>query len=97
MTYDLDIARLEQQYKLLQWRVHPDRLVKQTPQEQGFSKELAAHVNMAYSVLRNPLSRANYMVSVVVFWTAEVDKVLLRQNVLTLAIDQALTHPQPST
>lgn len=78
MTYDLDITRLEQQYKLLQWRVHPDRLAKQTPQEQGFSKELAAHVNMAYSVLRNPLSRANYMVSVTVSWITTDNMVFLR-------------------
>ncbi|KAI8467380.1 MAG: hypothetical protein J3K34DRAFT_523776 [Monoraphidium minutum] len=60
-TYDVDEASLERRYKLLQWSLHPDKAVGRTPQERGFSAEHAAHINMAYGVLRRPLSRANYL------------------------------------
>ncbi|GBF88744.1 iron-sulfur cluster co-chaperone mitochondrial [Raphidocelis subcapitata] len=62
-TFDIDTAALERRYKLLQWTLHPDKSVARTPQEQGFSAEHASHVNQAYGVLRKPLSRANYLLS----------------------------------
>lgn len=63
-TFDIDEASLERRYKLLQWTLHPDKAVTRSPQERGFSAEHAAHINQAYGVLRRPLSRANYLVSV---------------------------------
>lgn len=62
-TFDLDPAALEKRYKLLQWQLHPDKSVRKTPQEQQYSADQATLVNQAYGVLRQPLSRANYMVS----------------------------------
>jgi molecular chaperone HscB len=61
-TFDLDPAALEKRYKLLQWQLHPDKSVGKTPEERQYSAEQATLINQAYGVLRNPLSRANYMV-----------------------------------
>jgi hypothetical protein len=61
-TFDLDAAQLERRYKLLQWSLHPDKAVGRQDHEQGFSAEQATLVNRAYSVLKTPLSRANYLV-----------------------------------
>jgi molecular chaperone HscB len=63
MQYDLDMEALEKQYKRLQWQIHPDRLAAHTPQEQDYSAQSVMHINVAYGVLRHPLSRANYIVS----------------------------------
>lgn len=62
-TFDLDPAALEKRYKLLQWQLHPDKAGQKSPQEQEYSAEQASLINQAYGVLRNPLSRANYLVS----------------------------------
>eukprot|EP00882_Tetradesmus_deserticola_P016755 GHRQ01017913.1.p1 GENE.GHRQ01017913.1~~GHRQ01017913.1.p1 ORF type:complete len:252 (+),score=90.48 GHRQ01017913.1:801-1556(+) len=60
-TYDMDPAALEKRYKLLQWQLHPDKSAGKTPEERQYSAEQATLINQAYGVLRNPLSRANYM------------------------------------
>jgi molecular chaperone HscB len=62
-TYDIDPASLERRYKLSQWHLHPDKTVNRTHEEQDFSATQASLINQAYGVLRNPLARANYMVS----------------------------------
>jgi len=63
MQYDLDLDKLEKQYKMLQWQLHPDKAVGRTEAEREFSAQQATMVNMAYSVLRSPLARANYMLA----------------------------------
>ncbi|WIA16643.1 hypothetical protein OEZ85_013306 [Tetradesmus obliquus] len=60
-TFELDPAALEKRYKLLQWQLHPDKSAGKTPEERQYSAEQATLINQAYGVLRNPLSRANYM------------------------------------
>jgi hypothetical protein len=73
-TFDLDPAALEKRYKLLQWQLHPDKTVLRSPEEQQFSAEQATRVNQAYGVLRNPLSRANYLVRLNnLYWHAASD------------------------
>ncbi|KAG1663823.1 hypothetical protein FOA52_013388 [Chlamydomonas sp. UWO 241] len=71
MTYDLDPVVLEKRYKSMQWSVHPDRMAHTSSQEQGFSADTASMINMGYSVLRNPLSRANYMLGQMGIHTGE--------------------------
>ncbi|GAX75929.1 hypothetical protein CEUSTIGMA_g3372.t1 [Chlamydomonas eustigma] len=63
MQFDLDLEMLEKQYKRLQWQIHPDRLAARTPQEQDYSAQSVMHINVAYGVLRHPLSRANYILA----------------------------------
>lgn len=62
-TFDLKEAELEQCYKRLQWKLHPDKTVLRTEPEKVFSAEQASLINSAYATLRKPLSRANYMLT----------------------------------
>ncbi|KAG2500829.1 hypothetical protein HYH03_001591 [Edaphochlamys debaryana] len=61
LTFDLAPAFLEKRYKALQWNLHPDKMGHKAPEEREFSAQQAALVNLAYSILKAPLSRANYM------------------------------------
>ncbi len=61
-TFELDAAQLERRYKRLQWSLHPDKAVGRQDHEQAYSAEQATLVNRAYSVLKSPLYRANYLV-----------------------------------
>lgn len=63
MCFDVDLTKLERQYKLLQWHLHPDKVMGKTSEEREFAAQQATLINHAYSVLRAPLSRANYIVS----------------------------------
>lgn len=63
MHYDLDPKRLDLRYKELQWQYHPDRAGQRPEAEREMATEHSTAINHAYSVLRNPLSRATYMVS----------------------------------
>ena len=61
-TYDVQPSALEARYKRLQWNLHPDRVTTRPPQEREYSATQASLVNRAYSVLKSPLARANYIV-----------------------------------
>jgi glutathione S-transferase len=61
-AFDLDLSRLEQQYKALQRRLHPDKFATASAQEQEYAAQQATAVNQAYDVLKRPLRRASYIV-----------------------------------
>jgi|LauGreDrversion2_2_1035103.scaffolds.fasta_scaffold330611_1 molecular chaperone HscB len=63
MQFKLDTGLLDMHYKRLQWQVHPDRLARHSQTERDYSAQSVMHINMAYQVLKDPLSRANYIVS----------------------------------
>lgn len=62
-TFAIDLADLESRYKRLQVRLHPDRFATMSEQERQNSADTSAAVNQAYQVLKQPLKRAQYMVS----------------------------------
>lgn len=57
----LDEARLGKLYRQLQQRLHPDRFAGATDREQRVAIQYSALVNQAYTTLRQPLSRALYL------------------------------------
>ena len=59
----MDMAQLEQQYRALQAQVHPDKSVHLPEAEQRMAMQRATLVNEAYQVLRSPLRRARYLLS----------------------------------
>ncbi|XP_060105177.1 iron-sulfur cluster co-chaperone protein HscB [Heteronotia binoei] len=59
-TFRLDEAELQQRFRSLQRRLHPDLFSRRPQTEQGFSEQHSALVNTAYSTLRTPLSRGLY-------------------------------------
>ncbi len=60
-TFRLDAAVVEQVYRDLQSRVHPDRFAHLPETERRLSMQWATQVNEAYRTLRHPLSRAQYL------------------------------------
>ena len=62
-SYQIDAARLEQDYRALQAQVHPDKSAHLPDAEQRLAMQRATLVNEAYQTLRNPLRRARYLLS----------------------------------
>jgi molecular chaperone HscB len=60
-SFGVDVARLDRAYLELQGRVHPDRYAHLPETERRLSMQWATHVNEAYRTLKQPLSRARYL------------------------------------
>ena len=60
-AFDIDTAALEQTYRRLAARFHPDRHVAASAFEQKQAMMMASAVNEAYRILKNPIDRAAYL------------------------------------
>lgn len=60
-AFEIDLGLLEQHYRQLQAKVHPDKFVSASPAEQLQSLQTATQANDAYQTLKNPTSRARYL------------------------------------
>ncbi|KAJ1911428.1 molecular chaperone [Mycoemilia scoparia] len=60
-TFDVDIKKLRQKFLRLQQVAHPDTFAKASDTEKGLADVLSSWINKGYSTLRNPLSRAKYL------------------------------------
>ena len=61
VSFALDGGSLTARYRDLQKVLHPDRFANASDQERRLSLQQAAQVNSAYDTLRDPLSRARYL------------------------------------
>lgn len=59
--FDIDPGDLEERFRRLQRRVHPDRHAAGGESQRRAALQRAALVNEAYSTLRSPLDRARYL------------------------------------
>lgn len=69
--FALDAARLEQSYRELQGRVHPDRFAAGSEAERRIAMQWATRANEAYRTLRDPLGRARYLLQLRGYDTGE--------------------------
>ncbi len=60
-TFALTLSALETPYRRIQASAHPDRYVTAAPTEQRQSMQLAMLANEAYLTLKNPATRAEYL------------------------------------
>lgn len=60
-SYDIDLERLAAVYLDLQRSTHPDRFVNAGDAERRLSMQLAAQVNEAHRILRDPIARGRYL------------------------------------
>lgn len=60
-TFAVDLVALEQHYRDLQSRVHPDRHAHLPEAEQRVSMQWATRANEAFQTLKQPLARARYL------------------------------------
>lgn len=59
--FDIELDQLDQRYRKVQSEVHPDRFAAASGSERLKSMQLATQANEAYQTLRNPTSRARYL------------------------------------
>lgn len=59
--FELDMAQLDTRYRQLQAEVHPDKFVNASPAERMQSMQMATLANEAYQTLKQPTSRARYL------------------------------------
>ena len=62
-AFQIELAHLEQRYRALQARVHPDKFSSASDAEKRLSMQCSTHVNEAYQTLQQPLRRARYLLS----------------------------------
>ena len=63
VSFDVDLSVLPQTYQQLQRLTHPDKFASGSDQQKLVAIQKNAQVNDAYSVLKSPLSRAEYLLS----------------------------------
>lgn len=63
-SFAIDIAQLTERYRDLQRAVHPDRYANASEQERRLAMQRTAQLNEAFQVLKQPLSRARYMLEI---------------------------------
>jgi molecular chaperone HscB len=61
--YSFDAADLDRAYRALQHEVHPDRHAGGGEAEQRLALQSSARVNEAYRALKDPVTRAQYLLS----------------------------------
>jgi len=62
-AFDIDTTQLNEKYKELQWKLHPDRFSDVSEEEKKISEEQSSKVNEAYNTLLKPLSRGIYLLN----------------------------------
>jgi molecular chaperone HscB len=63
VAFELDLASLAQTYQKLQRLTHPDKFASGSEQEKLLAVQKNAQINDAYSLLKAPLSRAEYLLA----------------------------------
>jgi molecular chaperone HscB len=95
-SFDLDDADLEVRYLDLSRRLHPDRFLRKSPQQQRRALILSSALNEAHEILGEARRRAEHLLVVSGGKTAEQDKrtpqaFLLEQMELREAVEEAQT------
>ncbi len=57
----IDVTLLEQKFLQLSWKLHPDNFVNAAEMERELSLQRSSELNDAYRVLRDPVSRVEYL------------------------------------
>lgn len=63
VAFDIDPAVLAERYRELQRVVHPDKFAHASEQEKLLAVRQTADINDAFNTLKQPLARAEYMLS----------------------------------
>ncbi len=70
-VFALEASYLEQRYRELQSRVHPDRFAAASEAERRVAMQWATRANEAYRTLRDPIARARYLLALKGYDTGE--------------------------
>lgn len=100
-SFEIDISSLSERYQDLQRSVHPDKFTNATDRERRLSMQQASIINEAYQALKDPLKRAQYLLSLNNIDTrSESNTVmdtafLMRQMELREALDDIMDTSDP--
>ena len=61
VSFDVDLHKVQQSYMELQKQVHPDKFANASDQEKRISMQRTSWLNEALTTLKNPVSRATYL------------------------------------
>ena len=61
--FDIDLKALNARYRELAQQSHPDRFVNESSEKQREAVQRSATLNEAYKTLKNPVTRAEYLLS----------------------------------
>jgi len=61
--FDVDLPNLAQQYRRLQQQFHPDKFAGNSAQQKRLAEQYTALFNQAFVTLKDPLARAQYLLS----------------------------------
>lgn len=87
--FDLEPKTLDQVYFARQRQLHPDRFRAKTAREQAFAQGQAANLNEAYETLRDPLSRAVFLLKRVGRQIDDADGVTVHDKALLIEAMEA--------
>ncbi|KAK3810791.1 MAG: Co-chaperone HscB, C-terminal oligomerization domain-containing protein, partial [Benniella sp.] len=59
--FDIDVRQLRNKFLRIQQQIHPDSFSHNTNGDQIYAQQQSSLANKAYATLKEPLSRANYM------------------------------------
>jgi len=60
----IEMSALEQKFLHLSWKLHPDKFVNASAEEQERSLKQSSQLNDAYRVLRDPVARVEYLLEI---------------------------------
>ena len=81
-SFDVDKSALRARYRELQGESHPDRLAAASEAEKLAAVQLSSRLNDAFATLKEPLSRAAYLLELAGVSVAEVSQSDLKMEVL---------------
>jgi molecular chaperone HscB len=99
--YPVDMEQLSERFRALQQTLHPDRFAGAGERERRLSMQASTRVNEAYRVLKDPLERARYLLSLHAegsgddMETTKDTVFLVEQMELREALAEARTSPDP--
>ncbi|WP_245795472.1 Fe-S protein assembly co-chaperone HscB [Thioalkalivibrio denitrificans] len=101
VAFDIDRAALDEAYRQLQGKLHPDRYAQAGDQERRLAMQGSAWVNEAYATLKDDTRRARYLLTLhgVAFDeerdTADDPAFLMEQMELREALEEAPAEADP--
>ena len=76
----VDLSELDIRFRKLQQQFHPDRFANNSEIEKRRAVQMASMINQAYETLKNPLSRAQYLLQLLDFDVAQERAILHRMH-----------------
>ncbi|WP_444885874.1 Fe-S protein assembly co-chaperone HscB [Microbulbifer sp. PSTR4-B] len=100
-AFELDRSALSARYRELQREFHPDKYASKSEREQLLAIQMAAQINEAHTVLRDPVQRAAYLlklagVEVPPEQTTADTEFLMQQMVLRERLEEVREQANPT-